>query len=72
MGDSDHSEQCLHRLSITKHLQGAVGIELWSMSDNILFDNLIVTDNVAEANQLAAETYDLKIMKLEKGQVRGN
>lgn len=41
------------------------------MSDNILFDNLIVTDNMAEANQLAAETYDLKIMKLEKGQVRG-
>lgn len=48
---------------------GAVGIELWSMSDNILFDNLIVTDNTAEADQLAADTYDLKIMKLEKGQV---
>ena len=39
------------------------------MSDNILFDNLLVTDNMADANQLAAETYDLKIMKLEKGQV---
>ncbi|XP_045115472.1 calnexin-like [Portunus trituberculatus] len=47
----------------------AVGLELWSMSDNILFDNLLVTDNMADANQLAAETYDLKIMKLEKGQV---
>ncbi|KAG0711660.1 Calnexin [Chionoecetes opilio] len=47
---------------------GAVGIELWSMSDNILFDNLIVTDSINDAYQLAAETFDLKIMKLEKGQ----
>nr|XP_053654544.1 calnexin-like isoform X2 [Cherax quadricarinatus] len=47
---------------------GAVGIELWSMSDNILFDNLIITDNVADANRLAQETFDLKVMKMEKGQ----
>ncbi|XP_042207234.1 calnexin-like [Homarus americanus] len=47
----------------------AVGIELWSMSDNILFDNLIITDSIADANLLAAETFDLKVMKLEKGQV---
>ncbi|XP_071550099.1 calnexin-like isoform X2 [Panulirus ornatus] len=47
----------------------AVGIELWSMSDNILFDNLIVAENVADAYRLAQETFDLKVMKLEKGQV---
>ena len=58
--------ECSHFIIV---LQAAVGLELWSMSDNILFDNLLVTDNMADANQLAAETYDLKIMKLEKGQV---
>ncbi|XP_068244436.1 calnexin isoform X2 [Palaemon carinicauda] len=47
---------------------GAVGIELWSMSDNILFDNIIVTDNVADAVQFAQDTFDLKVMKMEKGQ----
>ncbi|XP_076055106.1 calnexin-like isoform X2 [Oratosquilla oratoria] len=46
----------------------AVGIELWSMSDNILFDNILITDNVAEAYQFAQETFNLKIDKLEKGQ----
>lgn len=46
----------------------AVGLELWSMSDNILFDNILVTDNVAEAYQFAQETFDLKVMKIEKGQ----
>nr|AIF71174.1 calnexin [Penaeus japonicus] len=46
----------------------AVGLELWSMSDNILFDNIVVTDNVAEAYQFAQETFDLKVMKIEKGQ----
>lgn len=49
--------------------QDAVGLELWSMSDNILFDNILVTDNVAEAYQFAQETFDLKVMKIEKGQV---
>nr|XP_045598008.1 calnexin-like isoform X1 [Procambarus clarkii] len=47
----------------------AVGIELWSMSDNILFDNIIITDNIGDASRLAQETIDLKVMKLEKGQV---
>ncbi|XP_064116003.1 calnexin-like isoform X2 [Macrobrachium nipponense] len=46
----------------------AVGIELWSMSDNIYFDNIIVTDTVADAVQFAQETFDLKVMKMEKGQ----
>lgn len=56
---------------LKKHflLQDAVGLELWSMSDNILFDNILVTDNVAEAYQFAQETFDLKVMKIEKGQV---
>ena len=47
-----------------------MGIELWSMSDNIMFDNIIVADSVADAAQFAQETFDLKVMKMEKGQVR--
>ncbi|KAK7078682.1 hypothetical protein SK128_008583 [Halocaridina rubra] len=46
----------------------AVGIELWSMSDNILFDNIIITDSVSDAFQFAQDTYDLKVMKMERGQ----
>lgn len=49
--------------------QDSVGIELWSMSDDILFDNIMVTDSIQDAQQFASETFDLKIMKLEKGQV---
>ncbi|KAA0203708.1 hypothetical protein HAZT_HAZT008986, partial [Hyalella azteca] len=45
----------------------AVGFELWSMSNNILFDNIFISDNIAEAKEFAAETFDLKIAKLEKG-----
>lgn len=50
-------------------LQSAIGLELWSMSDNIYFDNFLITDNVDEAEQIAAETFDLKIAKLNKGEV---
>jgi len=37
-----------------------VGLELWSMSDDIYFDNLLVTDNVGLADTFARETFDLK------------
>ncbi|XP_034825198.1 calnexin-like [Maniola hyperantus] len=42
----------------------AVGFELWSMSPQLLFDNLIVTDDVAVAEQWAAQTYALKRAKI--------
>lgn len=38
----------------------AIGIELWSMSSDILFDNLIIVDDEALARNWAAQTYDLK------------
>lgn len=38
----------------------AVGIELWSMSSDILFDNIILTDDEEVAKEWAAQTYDLK------------
>ena len=37
-----------------------VGLELWSMSDNIYFDNFLITDNMALADAFARETFDLK------------
>ena len=44
---------------------GAVGIELWSMSDNIYFDNLLITDSVSLADAYATDTFGLKMSKLD-------
>merc|ERR1711902_487930 len=44
---------------------GGLGIELWSMSSNLYFDNLIVTDKVEIADSWAKDTYDLKMQKLD-------
>ncbi|XP_071442209.1 calnexin-like isoform X2 [Hetaerina americana] len=44
----------------------AVGFELWSMSDLILFDNILVTDDMTVAEQWAADTFDLKRKKLDQ------
>ncbi|KAH8419108.1 hypothetical protein KR222_005113 [Zaprionus bogoriensis] len=38
----------------------AVGLELWSMSNEILFDNLIITDDVDVARDFAANSFDIK------------
>ncbi|CAH2062768.1 unnamed protein product, partial [Iphiclides podalirius] len=42
----------------------AVGFELWSMSPMLLFDNLVVTDDLAVAEQWAQQTYALKRTKI--------
>ena len=42
-----------------------VGIELWSMSENIYFDNLLITDNLVHANKYAGDTFDLKMSKID-------
>jgi len=39
---------------------GGIGIELWTMSDNIYFDNILITDDIALADKFAGETFDLK------------
>ena len=44
---------------------GGLGIELWSMSSNLYFDNLIITDKVEIADAWAKDTYDLKMQKLD-------
>lgn len=50
-------------------LQGAVGFEIWSMSPNILFDNLIITDDLGVAEVYAGKTFDLKRKKIDKDSV---
>lgn len=43
----------------------AVGFELWSMSNMILFDNLLITDDPSVAAAYAADSFDLKRKKLD-------
>lgn len=45
--------------------QSAVGLELWSMSSNILFDNLLITDDVVVAEEWAEVTFGLKRKQLD-------
>lgn len=44
----------------------AVGIELWSMSSDILFDNLVITDDIEVAKEFAAKTFDIKRKYIDK------
>ncbi|KAL0884259.1 hypothetical protein ABMA27_016249 [Loxostege sticticalis] len=44
----------------------AVGFELWSMSPMLLFDNLLVTDDVDVAQQWAKQTFYLKRAKISR------
>lgn len=39
---------------------GAVGLELWSMSNDIAFDNFIITDDRSVADQWAADSWSVK------------
>jgi len=42
-----------------------IGIELWTMSDSIYFDNILITDSLALADSLAKETYDVKMSVID-------
>lgn len=44
----------------------AIGFEIWSMSKDILFDNVIITDDREVAEQWAAETFEKKQLKIAK------
>lgn len=52
-------------------LQGGVGIELWTMTEDILFDNIYIGHSVDDAKALAAETYEVK-KPLEAEQAKAN
>lgn len=47
-------------------MQSAVGLELWSMSQDILFDNLLVTDDYVVAEEWTSMTYELKRQQIDK------
>ncbi|XP_064608044.1 calnexin-like [Liolophura sinensis] len=38
----------------------ALGLELWSMTEDIIFDNFLVTDDKAIADEWAADTWEVK------------
>ncbi|KAF6775668.1 hypothetical protein AHF37_04762, partial [Paragonimus kellicotti] len=38
----------------------AVGMELWSMTENIVFDNFLIVDSLRAANEFAKETWVVK------------
>ena len=42
------------------------------MTDEILFDNIIITDDVELADHWAAQTYDLKRKQMDKDAVNVN
>ncbi|XP_044255436.1 calnexin-like [Tribolium madens] len=44
----------------------AVGFELWSMSKDIFFDNIIITDDISIANHWAVATFEKKKQKIAK------
>lgn len=50
---------------------GALGLELWSMSDGIYFDNFIITDDKAVSDQWAAESWELKSAQETSGGLSG-
>ncbi|KAL3266437.1 hypothetical protein HHI36_010610 [Cryptolaemus montrouzieri] len=47
----------------------AIGFELWSMSKDILFDNIIITEEITIAQQWAADTFQKKRQKIAKDSV---
>ncbi|KFZ10762.1 hypothetical protein V502_07938 [Pseudogymnoascus sp. VKM F-4520 (FW-2644)] len=40
---------------------GAIGFEIWTMQNDILFDNIYIGHSIADAEALAAETFDVKL-----------
>ncbi|GAB6033237.1 Signal peptide, CUB and EGF-like domain-containing protein 2 [Chamberlinius hualienensis] len=51
------------RTPFTMSAIGAVGLELWAMSSNIYFDNIIITDDKSVADNWASATFELKVKK---------
>jgi len=39
---------------------GAIGLELWTMSENVVFDNFILAEDVDAVDKFTAETWDVK------------
>jgi len=39
---------------------GAIGLELWTMSENVVFDNFILAQDIASVDKFTVETWDVK------------
>ena len=49
----------------------ALGLELWSMTDNIYFDNFIITDDESIAKQFAQDSWSIR-NKLENANAKSS
>ncbi|KAK4499480.1 hypothetical protein PRZ48_009995 [Zasmidium cellare] len=47
---------------------GAIGFELWTMNENILFDNIYIGHSIEDANALKKETWAIKRPNEEKAE----
>ena len=48
-----------------------MGLELWSMSDDIIFDNFIITDDRSVAEQWAKDSWGMKSVEERAGITAG-
>jgi len=51
-------------------IQAAIGFELWSMSEDILFDNILITSEKSVADEYAEKTWKLKNSIRKENEVR--
>ena len=52
--------RCYSLLSLNDTIQGGVGIELWTMTEDILFDNMYIGHSPEDAKKLAEQTFEVK------------
>lgn len=45
---------------------GAVGLEIWTMTDQVLFDNFIITDDEALLEEWTSQTYEKKKIAIDR------
>ena len=50
----------IYSFTLVIFIQGAIGFELWSMSEDILFDNILITSEKSVADDYAAKTWKMK------------
>jgi hypothetical protein len=58
---------CLYIFSL--QTQGAIGFELWSMSDGVYFDNIIIAADRKVVEDFARDSFQLKLDVQDAGEV---
>lgn len=51
----------MHRLMLFGGFQAALGLEVWTMSAEIVFDNFYIGTSKKDADSFAAQTWDIKL-----------